>query len=123
MIRAIVLNTEYPVLRNYNNCNNLLYNFFLKDTTGKLLREDKHFSRSMNKELDLIFKSCSKRALLISKSWWACSASFNFLKGKGKIINQAAIYMIRYWLIWLGLIKICFEFRERKDIGLHRIQN
>ena len=37
--------------------------------TGKLLREDKHFSRSMNKEFDLIFKSCSKRDLFISKSW------------------------------------------------------
>lgn len=33
----------------------------------------------MNNELDLIFKSCSSRALLTNKSWWDISASFNFL--------------------------------------------
>ena len=32
---------------------------------------------SMNKELDLIFKSCSSLDLFMSKSWWECSASFN----------------------------------------------
>ena len=38
-------------------------------TTGKLFLDERHFSRSMNSELALIFKSCSRRALFISKSW------------------------------------------------------
>ena len=45
------------------------YNFVAKETTGKLFLEDKHFSLSMNSELDLILRSCSKRALFIRRSW------------------------------------------------------
>ena len=45
------------------------YNFVAKDTTGKLFLEERHFSRSINNELDLIFKSCSNLALLTNRSW------------------------------------------------------
>ena len=55
----------------------IIYNLVANDTTGKLFREDKHFSLSMNNELDLIFKSCSNRALFTKRSWWACSASLS----------------------------------------------
>ena len=47
----------------------LSYNFVARETTGKLFLEDKHFSLSMNNEFDLIFKSCSNRALFIRRSW------------------------------------------------------
>lgn len=55
----------------------LSYNFVARETTGKLFLDDKHFSLSMNKELDLIFRSCSSFALFIRRSWWELSASFN----------------------------------------------
>ena len=63
----------------------LSYNFVASDTTGKLFLDDKHFSLSMNNELDLIFKSCSSFALFMRRSWWELSASFNC---KCKVIFQ-----------------------------------
>jgi hypothetical protein len=69
-----LLATPFPVGRKA-----VSYNLVANETTGKLFLEDKHFSLSINKELDLIFRSCSKRALFIRRSWWELSASFNFL--------------------------------------------
>jgi hypothetical protein len=44
------------------------HSFVASEMTGKLFLEDRHFSRSMNSELDLIFRSCSKRPLLTRRS-------------------------------------------------------
>jgi len=46
----------------------LSYNFVARETTGKLFLDDRHFSLSMNKELDLIFRSCSSFALFMRRS-------------------------------------------------------
>ena len=66
----------FKLIRNLD-LDSMIYNLVANETTGKLFLDDKHFSRSINKEFDLIFKSCSSRDLFISKSWCECSASFN----------------------------------------------
>ena len=46
----------------------LSYNLVASETTGKLFLDDKHFSLSMNNELDFIFRSCSSFALFMRRS-------------------------------------------------------
>ena len=46
-----------------------IHSLVANDTTGKDLRMLRHFSRSINKEFDLIFRSCSSLALFCSKTW------------------------------------------------------
>ena len=45
------------------------YNFVAKETTGKDFLIERHFSLSINRELDLIFRSCSSRALFWRSVW------------------------------------------------------
>ena len=40
-----------------------------KETTGKDFRMLRHFSRSINNEFDLIFRSCSSLALFCNNAW------------------------------------------------------
>ena len=40
-----------------------------RETTGKDFLMPRHFSRSMNNEFDLIFRSCSSLALFCSSTW------------------------------------------------------
>ena len=40
-----------------------------RETTGKDFLMPRHFSRSMNNEFDLIFRSCSSLALFCNSTW------------------------------------------------------
>lgn len=55
------------------------YSLVDKDTTGNDFLEERHPSRSIWREFDLIPRSCSSLALLRSKSWLDASASFSFM--------------------------------------------
>ena len=86
------------------------YNFVAKETTGKLFLEDKHFSLSMNREFDLILRSCSKRALFIRRSWWELSASFSCkVENWNKLKNKLVFFRLsrRDWIIfWISHLSI-----------------
>ena len=53
------------------------YSLVDKDTTGNDFLEERHPSRSIWREFDLIPRSCSSLALLRSKSWLDASASLS----------------------------------------------